>query len=46
MVTTQAAKLMNLPDYGITVGSPADIVVLDCEDALPRSRNWRSRYSG
>ena len=33
MVTTFAAKLMNLPDYGIAVGGPADLVVLDCRDA-------------
>jgi cytosine deaminase len=33
MVTTLAAKLMNLPDYGIAVGRPADLVVLDCRDA-------------
>jgi cytosine deaminase len=32
MVTTLPAKLMNLPDYGIAVGNPADIVVLDCSD--------------
>ncbi len=30
MVTTQSARLMNLTDYGIVVGHPADIVVLDC----------------
>jgi cytosine/creatinine deaminase len=30
LVTTAPAKLMNLPDYGIAVGNPADIVVLDC----------------
>jgi cytosine deaminase len=30
MVTTLPARLMNLTDYGITVGNPADIVVLDC----------------
>ncbi|MDB5654911.1 MAG: amidohydrolase [Tardiphaga sp.] len=29
MVTTGPAKLMNLKDYGIVVGNPADIVVLD-----------------
>jgi cytosine/creatinine deaminase len=34
MVTTQAARLMNLPDYGIAVGGPANLVVLDCCDAL------------
>jgi cytosine/creatinine deaminase len=32
MVTTLPAKLMNLCDYGITVGNPADLVVLDCTD--------------
>jgi len=30
MVTTLPAKLMNLPDYGIAPGAPADLVVLDC----------------
>ena len=34
MVTTHAAKLMNLPEYGIAVGGPADLVVLDCKDAV------------
>ena len=33
LVTTLPAKLMNLRDYGIALGSPADLVVLDCEDA-------------
>lgn len=32
MVTSRAAKLMNLPGYGVKVGSSADLVVLDCED--------------
>src|SRR6202000_748408 len=32
MVTTLPAKLMNLPNYGIAVGNPADLVVLDCTD--------------
>jgi cytosine/creatinine deaminase len=32
MVTTLPAKLMNLRDYGIAVGNPADFVVLDCTD--------------
>jgi cytosine/creatinine deaminase len=31
MVTTLPAKLMNLRDYGIKVGNPADFVVLDCK---------------
>jgi cytosine deaminase len=30
MVTRLPARLMNLADYGIAVGNPADIVVLDC----------------
>jgi cytosine/creatinine deaminase len=29
MLTERAAKLMNLSDYGIRVGNPADIVVID-----------------
>src|SRR6187401_564218 len=33
MVTGQPAKLMNLDDYGIVVGNPADLVVLDSSDA-------------
>jgi cytosine deaminase len=32
MVTTLPARLMNQKDYGIAVGNPADIVVLDCAD--------------
>ena len=32
MVSTLPAKLMNITDYGIAVGRPADIVVLDCRD--------------
>ncbi|MEP9376458.1 amidohydrolase family protein [Aquabacter sp. CN5-332] len=31
MVSASSAKLMNLKDYGIEVGKPADLVVLDCE---------------
>jgi cytosine deaminase len=34
MVTTLAARLMNLKDYGIAAGYPADIVVLDCADPV------------
>jgi cytosine deaminase len=33
LVTTQPAKLMNLDDYGIVVGNPADLIVLDSHDA-------------
>ena len=31
MVTSGPARLLNLPDYGIRPGNPADLVVLDCE---------------
>jgi cytosine deaminase len=34
MVTTLPARLMNLKDYGIAVGNPADIVVLDCTNPV------------
>ena len=29
MLTERSARLMNLKDYGVKVGNPADIVVLD-----------------
>ncbi len=32
MITTLPAKLMNLKDYGVAIGNPADLVVLDCSD--------------
>ena len=32
MVTALPAKLMNLRNYGIAVGNPADLVALDCTD--------------
>ncbi len=31
MITTRAAALMNLSDYGVAVRNRADLVVLDCE---------------
>jgi cytosine/creatinine deaminase len=33
MLTERAARLLNLTDYGIAVGNPADIVVIDAETA-------------
>jgi cytosine deaminase len=33
MVTSSSARLLNLDDYGIVVGHPADLVVLDAPDA-------------
>ena len=32
-VTTDAARLMRLADYGILPGNPADLIVLDCRTA-------------
>jgi cytosine deaminase len=32
MITTLPARLMNIVDYGVAVGRPADLVVLDCGD--------------
>ena len=32
MITVVPAKLMNLRDYGVAVGHPANFVVLDCHD--------------
>lgn len=33
LVTTQPARLMNLENYGLAIGNPADLVLLDCCDA-------------
>jgi cytosine deaminase len=31
MITSRSARLMNLTDYGIAVGNPADVVIIDAE---------------
>jgi len=31
MLTTRSARLMNLTDYGIAVGNPADVVIIDAQ---------------
>ena len=41
LVTTAPAKLMNLEDYGIAIGNPADIVVLEFAECRCRSRGAR-----
>src|SRR6185295_14595345 len=33
LVTDKPARLMNLRNYGIVVGNPADIVILECTNA-------------
>ena len=31
MLTERSARLLNLKDYGLAVGNPADIVIIDAE---------------
>jgi cytosine deaminase len=31
MISERSARLLNLPDYGLAVGNPADIAVIDAE---------------
>ena len=38
MVTDRPARLMRLADYGIAVGNPADLVILDCATAADAVR--------
>jgi cytosine deaminase len=38
MTTSSAARLMRLKDYGIAVGAPADLVVLDAPDPVTALR--------
>jgi cytosine deaminase len=35
MLTERSARLMNLKDYGIAVGNPADLVILDATTPEP-----------
>jgi cytosine deaminase len=32
MITFNAAKIMRVKDYGLAVGNPADLIILDAED--------------
>ena len=34
MITTSAAKLMNIGDYGVTVGAAADLLLLPCRSTV------------
>lgn len=38
MTTSAAARLMRLADYGVAVGNPADLVMLDAPDAIAALR--------
>ncbi|MGL4967672.1 MAG: amidohydrolase family protein [Inquilinus sp.] len=46
MITTQSARLMNLDDYGIAVGLPADLVVLDCSSPMEAVAEIASPLAG
>ncbi len=46
MVTRDAARLMRAPGYGVAVGAPADLVLLDAPGRRRRWRSWRSRCGG
>jgi cytosine deaminase len=49
MITERSAKLMNLPDYGIAIGNPADIVVMDAktpEQAVAEVRGPLAVFKG
>ncbi|MFQ5626918.1 MAG: amidohydrolase, partial [Methyloligellaceae bacterium] len=46
MVTGHAARLMRLDDYGIAVGNPADLVVLDCATAEAAVRELAQPLQG
>jgi cytosine deaminase len=41
MITTRAARMMNLRDYGLAVGNPADLVVMDTADPVQAIREVR-----
>jgi cytosine deaminase len=47
MLTERSARLLNLPDYGLAVGNPADIVVIDAvtpEQAIAEIRQPLAVY--
>jgi cytosine/creatinine deaminase len=46
MITTQAARLMNLSDYGIAKGNPADLVVLDATSPVATIAELKSPIHG
>ena len=41
MITDNAARMLNLRDYGIAVGNPADLVVFDAADPVQAIREIR-----
>lgn len=45
MLTTRPARMLNLREYGIAVGNPADIVVFDATDPVQAIREIRQPLS-
>ena len=52
MLTDRSARLLNLKDYGLAVGNPADLVVIDAEtpeqaiaEIRPPLAVWKARPS-
>jgi cytosine deaminase len=41
MLTTRSARMLNLEDYGLAIGHPADIVVFDATDPVQAIREIR-----
>jgi cytosine deaminase len=41
MITDNAARMLNLTDYGLAVGNPADLVVIDAADPVQAIREIR-----
>jgi cytosine deaminase len=41
MITSRAARVLNLADYGLAVGRPADVVVLDAASPVQAVRELR-----
>ena len=46
MLTSHAARMLNLKDYGLAVGNPADIVVFDSTDPVQAIREIRQPLLG
>jgi len=46
MVTHRPARLMRMEDYGLAVGNPADMIVLDCATATDAVRELASPLFG
>jgi len=46
MFTTQSARLMRKSDYGIAVGNPADLVLVDAPDTVAAIREIAPTLAG